>query len=37
LYNCTCNTLATQILQQHFNLKANYTQLYDNDMYYNAK
>ena len=36
-YNCTCNTLATQILQQHFNLKANYTQLYDNDMYYNAK
>ena len=37
VYNCTCNKLATQILQQHFNLKANYTQLYDNDMYFNAK
>jgi hypothetical protein len=37
VYNCTSVQTATEILQQHFNLKAHYTERYDNDIYYNAK
>ena len=37
VYNCTCVQTAMQILQQHFNLTANYAQQYSDDIYYNAK
>jgi hypothetical protein len=37
VYNCKYYATAIKILQQHFNLRVNYAQLYDNDMYFNAK
>ena len=37
VYDCNCTTLATQILKQHFNLKVTFKDVYDKDIYFNAK
>ena len=37
VYDCNCTTLATQILKQHFNLQVTFKDVYDKDIYYNAK